>query len=158
MDVLGIGPLELLFILIIVIVVVGPRDISKTARALGRGLNTLYKSEGWKAFNEVSRQLRGLPNRLAREAELEEIQRAARDIKETIAAADPALAAWTPDGKDAAAAPGLSASGARREAAPRTGSASPGEATLPPAPTLSASGAAGPTAEPDPSTTAATSL
>lgn len=97
MEFLGIGPLELLFVIVIIIVVVGPRDIQKTMRSLGRGLNALYKSDLWKAFNEVSKQLRGLPNRLAREAELDEIQRAAQEVKETVAAANP-LSAWTPEG------------------------------------------------------------
>src|SRR3990172_7061428 len=95
MEFLGIGPLELVFILVIIIVVVGPRDIQKTARALGRGLNSLYKSEGWKALNDVSRQLRGLPNRLAREAELEVLQKVTTDVKDTLAAAGPNLTAWT---------------------------------------------------------------
>ncbi|MBI3762524.1 MAG: hypothetical protein HY260_11780 [Chloroflexi bacterium] len=98
MEFLGIGPAEFLFIIVIIIVVVGQRDIQKTARSLGRGLNAMYKSEGWKAFTEVSQQLRALPNRLAREAELEEIQRTAQEVKETVTAANP-MAAWTPDGK-----------------------------------------------------------
>ena len=108
MEFLGIGPLELLFIIVIIIVVVGPRDIQKTMRSLGRGLNALYKSDLWKVFNEMSKQLQGLPNRLAREAEMEEIRRAAQEVKETVAAANP-LAAWTPDGNSptGAAAPSV---------------------------------------------------
>ena len=75
MDFLGVGAWELVFIVLIAIIVIGPRDIGKTARSVGRFLNRLYKSEEWKAITQASRQLRGLPNRLAREAQLEEIQR-----------------------------------------------------------------------------------
>jgi Sec-independent protein translocase protein TatA len=111
MEFLGIGPLELLFIVIVVIVVIGPRDIQKTMRTLGRALNSLYKSEGWKAFTEVSRQVRTLPNRLAREAELEEVQKTARELNQEIAAANPSMAAWTAasqEKKKAPASPSIS--------------------------------------------------
>jgi Sec-independent protein translocase protein TatA len=101
MEFLGIGPLELLFIIVIIIVVIGPKDIQRTMRGLGRGLNALYKSDAWRAFNDVSRELRGLPNRLAREAELEELEQASKEINQAIASTTPSLTAWTTpaDGK-----------------------------------------------------------
>jgi Sec-independent protein translocase protein TatA len=80
MDFLGVGPLELIFVFIIIILVIGPKDLGKTARTLGRFLNRVYKSEEWKALTQASRTLRTLPNRLAREAELEELN----EIKESI--------------------------------------------------------------------------
>jgi len=95
MDFLGIGPMELLVIIVIIIVVIGPKDIQRTMRGLGRGLNALYKSDGWRAFNEVSRELRGLPTRLVREAELEELEKASQEINQAIASTTPNLSAWT---------------------------------------------------------------
>lgn len=82
MDFLGIGPLELLLILIVALVVIGPRDMAKTARTLGRMLNRLYKSEGWRTFMQASRNLRTLPNRLAREAELDELKQVGSSLRE----------------------------------------------------------------------------
>jgi sec-independent protein translocase protein TatB len=73
MDFLGVGPLELIFILIIALVLIGPRDIGKAARAIGRFLNRLYRSDTWRMLLDTSRTLRDLPERLAREAELEEL-------------------------------------------------------------------------------------
>ena len=105
MEFLGIGPLELLFIVVIIVVVIGPKDIQRTMRSIGKGLNSLYKSEGWKAFNEVSRELRTLPNRLAREAELEEIQKATGELNQAIASVNSGLSAWTADGKKKPVAP-----------------------------------------------------
>ncbi len=105
MEFLGIGPLELLFIVVIIIVVIGPKDLQRTMRSVGKGLNSLYKSEGWKAFNEVSRELRTLPNRLAREAELEEIQKATGELNQAIASVNSGLSAWTADGKKKPVAP-----------------------------------------------------
>jgi Sec-independent protein translocase protein TatA len=103
MDIFGIGWLELVFILIIAMIVVGPRDLGKVGRQLGRFLNKLYRSESWRMLNEASRTLRNLPNRLAREAQLEELdsirdtmQETGRMIQGEMKEANEALKAWTP--------------------------------------------------------------
>jgi len=83
MDFLGVGPLELFFIMFIALVIIGPRDIVKAARSTGRFLNRLYKSEGWRTLTEAARNLRTLPDRLAHEAALEELGEVRRSIKET---------------------------------------------------------------------------
>ncbi|MGB2895932.1 MAG: hypothetical protein WBB65_07205 [Anaerolineales bacterium] len=83
MDIFGIGPLELIFILLIAMVVVGPRNLGKTGRTIGHFLNRLYRSENWKLFNEASRNLRNLPSRLAREAALDELDAVRKDIEDT---------------------------------------------------------------------------
>jgi Sec-independent protein translocase protein TatA len=103
MDIFGIGLLEIVFILIIAMIVVGPRDLGKVGRQVGRFLNRMYKSESWRMLNEASRTLRNLPNRLAREARLEELdsirddlQEAGRMIKGEVKDLDDSLKAWTP--------------------------------------------------------------
>ncbi len=75
MEIFGIGPLELLFIILIAIIVLGPKDIEKTARAAGRGLYKLLRSDTWKTVSQTSRQLRDLPNELVRQAGIEELQK-----------------------------------------------------------------------------------
>ena len=102
MNFLGIGPLELIFILLIAIIVVGPRDLSKTARTLGQYLNRLYRSEAWRTLTDASRTLRTLPNRLAREAALEELDEVGRSMEQTkqdlskeLSAIDDQMTAWT---------------------------------------------------------------
>jgi Sec-independent protein translocase protein TatA len=82
LEILGIGPLELLFIIIIALIVIGPRDLGKVAHAAGRFLNRLYKSETWRLILDASRNLRTLPNRLAREAALEELDGALHSVRE----------------------------------------------------------------------------
>lgn len=81
MDILGIGPLELVFILIIALIVIGPRDMGKAGRTLGRALNRMYRSDTWRMLTEASRTLRTLPNRLAREANLEELEEVRKTMK-----------------------------------------------------------------------------
>jgi Sec-independent protein translocase protein TatA len=84
MDFLGVGPLELIFIIIIALVLIGPRDIGKVARSMGRFLNRLYKSDTWRMLLDTSRTLRRLPERLAREAALEELDLARKAALEEL--------------------------------------------------------------------------
>lgn len=71
MEILGIGPSELVFIIIIALIVLGPRDMQKAGKTVGRWLNGLVKSDGWKAFQQTSREIRNLPTKLMREANME---------------------------------------------------------------------------------------
>lgn len=82
MELLGIGPMELLLILAILLVVVGPRNLSKSARDIGRFLNRMYRSDTWRMMTEASRTLRNLPNQLAREAALEELDATQKELLE----------------------------------------------------------------------------
>ena len=89
MDIFGIGPTELVFIILIALIVLGPKDIEKTARTIGRWLRDLTTSDGWRAFRDTSREIRNLPNRLMREANLEDLEKDVNKIgKEIKDAAD----------------------------------------------------------------------
>jgi Sec-independent protein translocase protein TatA len=75
MDIFGIGPTELAFIILIALILLGPKEMEKTGRAIGRFLRDMTKSEGWRAFRDTSRELRNIPNRLMREANLEDLEK-----------------------------------------------------------------------------------
>ena len=83
MDILGIGPLELVFILLIALIVLGPNDMVKAGRTLGRFLRKLVTSPAWQMVQQTSKDLRYLPNKLMREAGLEEMEEL-KKIKEQI--------------------------------------------------------------------------
>ena len=70
MEILGIGPSELIFIVIIALIVLGPKDMQKAGKTIGQYLNKLVKSDGWKAYQQTSRELRNLPTNLMREANM----------------------------------------------------------------------------------------
>ena len=80
MEILGIGPLELLFILVIALIVLGPGDMVKTGRTIGRFLRKIVTSSEWRTVQKASRELRYLPNRLMREAALEDLSKDLADI------------------------------------------------------------------------------
>jgi Sec-independent protein translocase protein TatA len=80
MEILGIGPLELFFILLIALIVLGPGDMVKAGRSLGRFLRRIITSPEWRTVQKASRELRYLPNRLMREANLEDLQKDLSDV------------------------------------------------------------------------------
>ena len=87
MEILGIGWQELIFIVIIALIVLGPKDMEKAGRSLGRWLNQLVQSDGWKVFQRTSSELRNIPRNLMREANME-----MREVeKEIRGAIDPRL-------------------------------------------------------------------
>ena len=94
MEILGIGAPELIFIIIIALIVLGPKDLQKTGRTIGRWLNRLVRSDGWKAFQQTSREIRNLPTNLMREAnmemaEMEKELRKATDFRSPSSASSP---------------------------------------------------------------------
>ena len=80
MDVLGIGPLELLFIFLIALIFLGPTDMVKAGRTLGKAMRKIVTSDAWR---EITR-LRTLPNQLMREAGLEEQLQELKDIQKDL--------------------------------------------------------------------------
>jgi hypothetical protein len=69
MELFGVGPLELLFILIIALIVLGPRDMVKAGNTLGRLMRKTILSPTWM---KIQRDIRSLPYQMMREAGLEE--------------------------------------------------------------------------------------
>ena len=59
MDFFGIGPLELLLILIILIVVVGPEKVPEVARRLGRAVRA-FRGATDHITREIDREVRGI--------------------------------------------------------------------------------------------------
>jgi sec-independent protein translocase protein TatB len=72
MEFLGIGPLEFLIILVIAIVILGPRDMAKAGRAIAKFFRSFATSDAWRAIKQTSQELENLPSRLVREAGFED--------------------------------------------------------------------------------------
>jgi len=83
MEILGIGMPELIFIIIIALIVMGPKDMQKAGRTIGKWLRNIVTSDGWKIFQQTSRELRTLPNRLMREAN-EELNQIGKDVNNAV--------------------------------------------------------------------------
>ena len=75
MEVLGIGLPELVLILVIIFLVLGPKDMASTARRIARTIRSLTQSEFWRATREAWRMAQDIPNELLRETGLEDAQK-----------------------------------------------------------------------------------
>ena len=75
MEIFGIGPLEFLFIMLLALIILGPKDMQKIGKDIGQGLNKLVKSDTWKTVRRATEKVKTLPNDLMRDAELEELKR-----------------------------------------------------------------------------------
>ena len=68
MDFLGIGVPELVFILLIALIVLGPNDMQKAGKTVGTWMRKIVLSDEWRSIKNASRKLKTLPNELMREA------------------------------------------------------------------------------------------
>ena len=73
MNIFGIGPLEIVFVLIIGIVVLGPDGMISAGRKMGKFMRSIIKSNWWQNIRKGVSEIQYLPQRLMREAELEEL-------------------------------------------------------------------------------------
>jgi sec-independent protein translocase protein TatB len=101
MEILGIGAPELVFILLIAIIVLGPRDMQRAGRTIGRWLNQLVRSDSWRVFQRTSAELRNLPRNLMREANME-MAELDQELRKTI---DPRLDPTLSESRRASTAP-----------------------------------------------------
>ncbi len=76
----GIGIPEILLVLVLALILLGPQDMVKTARQLGRAVYRLYHSPIWRQLVSTQQELRDLPTKFVREAGLEETM---ADLKQT---------------------------------------------------------------------------
>jgi sec-independent protein translocase protein TatB len=96
MQIFNIGPVELILIILIMFILLGPEGMIKTARQIGTWIRNLIKSPIWRDIMGYSREIRDLPTKMVRETgldeDLKEIQKTTQelnsDIKGTITEAN----------------------------------------------------------------------
>ena len=74
MELLGVGLPELAFIVLIALILLGPKDMVAAGRTLGRALRKFLTSPAWQTMRHTGEEIQKLPTRLIREAGLEELQ------------------------------------------------------------------------------------
>ena len=74
MNILGIGISELVFIVLIILIVLGPKDMQKASKTIAGQMRKIITSPEWRAIKDASQEAKDLPNKWMREAGLEEIQ------------------------------------------------------------------------------------
>lgn len=88
MQIFNVGVLELLFILIIAFIVLGPKRTITTARDVGRWIRNLARSPIWRDIVSTSSEIRDLPRKMMDDAELQklitELDLSAQEVKDIL--------------------------------------------------------------------------
>ncbi|MCE5207236.1 MAG: hypothetical protein LLG42_02880 [Chloroflexi bacterium] len=72
MEIFNIGPMELLLIVMIALIVLGPEEMVRTGRKLAKSVSKIIRSPVWKSLVNTSQEIRELPQKFIHEAELDE--------------------------------------------------------------------------------------
>lgn len=70
----GLGIPELIILVLLAFVLIGPERGQEVAVKVGRFLRNVMRSQWWGEINEITRAMRNLPTTLVRMAELEDAQ------------------------------------------------------------------------------------
>jgi Sec-independent protein translocase protein TatA len=89
MEILNIGPLELLLILVLAVLMFGPQDIVNFAHKAGRWIYNLRKSELWQEIVGTTKQIQEIPQQIMKEAELEETMKEINALNRSMLNSDP---------------------------------------------------------------------
>lgn len=84
MELFGVGIGEVLFVLILALILLGPQGMVKAGYKLGSGIRKLLRSPIWAMMLDTTRELRDMPSRLVRDAGLiEEVEKFNREAEKT---------------------------------------------------------------------------
>lgn len=88
MKLFNFGGLEIIFILVIMIIFLGPGQVAALAGNLGRFIRKITRSEFWVTIWRTSREIRNLPKTLVEETglqeSLDEIQQTTNELKSDV--------------------------------------------------------------------------
>ncbi len=88
MKLFNIGFPELLLILIMMLILLGPEEMQENARKFARLIRKIVKSDSWRTFWGIYKDVKNYPHQIMKDAELDEFNRKfnqqADDIHETI--------------------------------------------------------------------------
>ena len=72
MKFLNIGPLELIAILVLALIIMGPKDMVKAGSDIGHFIRKVVKSPIWRTIVTSSREIKELPSKIVNEAGIDE--------------------------------------------------------------------------------------
>lgn len=93
MNILGIGFPELLFIFVIALIVLGPRNLVKTSTQLSSAIRRFVTSDTWKSIVHSTKEIRDIQGKIIGDTGLQEsintLRNSTRDL------VNPSTAKWT---------------------------------------------------------------
>ncbi len=80
MEILGVGIPEMAFIVLLALILLGPKEMIAASKTIGKALRKFLMSPTWQALRKTGEELQQLPTKLVREAGLDEIQSEIQDM------------------------------------------------------------------------------
>lgn len=74
MSFLGIGPIELVFLVILLVLIFGPEDLVSAGKKLGRFLNQVKRSDFWSALSDLRKRAKTAGEEIIKETGIDEVQ------------------------------------------------------------------------------------
>ena len=71
MEIFGIGIVEVILIMLIALIFLGPQDTIRAGRNLGRAVRRFFSSEEWRTLLQASREIRTIPEKFLEETGLD---------------------------------------------------------------------------------------
>ena len=81
MEILGIGLPEMAFIVLIALILLGPKEMLEASRTIGKTLRKFITSPTWQAIRTTGQEIQQLPTKLMREAGLEELEQMGKEVQ-----------------------------------------------------------------------------
>lgn len=81
MDILGIGPLEFGLILVLALILLGPKGMVESAHKVGTFIQKIVRSDGWRSIVKSTREIRQAQDRILQETGLQETLDELRDSR-----------------------------------------------------------------------------
>jgi Sec-independent protein translocase protein TatA len=81
MEILGIGLPEITFVVLLALILLGPKDMIKAGQTIGRNLRKFITSPTWQAMRETGKEIQQIPTKLMREAGLDELKEMEKEIR-----------------------------------------------------------------------------
>lgn len=81
MEILGVGLPEMGFIVLLALILLGPKDMIKAGQTIGRTLRKMVMSPTWQAMRSTGKEIQELPTKLMREAGLEDLREMEKEVR-----------------------------------------------------------------------------
>ncbi len=84
MEIFNIGPLELLFILVIALIILGPEDMVKTGKQLSIWIKKVIRSPFWSSLVDTTQEIKKFPKKFIEDTGLDEDFKEISKVKKSI--------------------------------------------------------------------------
>ena len=75
MELFGVGWVELIVVIVIALIILGPSDMANLGRTLGRFMRKVVMSPEWRALLAIGSEVKEMPTKLMREAQFEDLNK-----------------------------------------------------------------------------------